>query len=251
MIPAGISRAAGRLARRIGLAPARPSFPPGTVRHWLDNHTAPVSQRGWTPVSDLYDNYRAYVLAVEGKTLTIKAFSHLLRAHGIEGPRLMAIHAGTRDQHYAHCWAVALSADRSAPPPIRPKRIAFALPIAVALAVAAFGADGAQARSLGERIAELPTEQKLAVGVRFVDVGFTIWCVERGKCREVGPMAIPFGGNPKPFEVAGVGLGSILISSAIVSFIQDHDPALARTVSRVNLAVSGAAATVTITVALN
>lgn len=97
----------------------------------------------------------------------------------------------------------------------------------------------AAARSVGERIVDLPSEQKAAIGVAALDAAWTLHCLDRNSCREVGPMSLVFGHQPKPLEVIGVRMGTIVLSSAAVSIVQDRDPQAARTIARVNLIITG------------
>lgn len=105
--------------------------------------------------------------------------------------------------------------------------------------LAACAASPVGARSLGDRIRDLPAEQKGAVGAAIVDTAWTIDCLHRRTCREVGPMALAFGNRPSAVEVASVRMGTILLSSVGVSLLQDRNPEAARTVARINLVVTG------------
>ncbi|KKC24844.1 hypothetical protein [Sphingomonas sp. SRS2] len=100
-------------------------------------------------------------------------------------------------------------------------------------------ASPAAARSIGERIADLPDEQKAAVAVSAIDAAWTVRCLDRGTCREVGPMALAFGQHPNAAQVIGTRMGTIILSSVAVSIVQDRDPGAARTIARVNLIVTG------------
>lgn len=97
----------------------------------------------------------------------------------------------------------------------------------------------ATARSIGERIADLPVEQKIAFGVAAVDAGWTSACLhERRPCREVGPMSAIFGHHPSTGEVIGTRMGTALLSALGVSLLQDRNPDAARWVARLSLGVS-------------
>lgn len=110
----------------------------------------------------------------------------------------------------------------------------------VAALLLGFGlASPAAARSLGERIEELPDEQKAAIGVAAVDTIWTVHCLDRGTCREVGPMSLAFGNQPSATQVIATRMGTIILSSVAVSIVQDHDPAAARSIAQVNLIVTG------------
>jgi hypothetical protein len=121
-------------------------------------------------------------------------------------------------------------------PPARSRLCAVVGGIALLAACAASPCEG---RSLGERIRDLPNEQKFAVGAAIVDTGWTIECLQGRSCREVGPMSLIFGNRPSAAQVIGARMGTIVVSSIAVSLLQDRDPRAARTVARINLVLTG------------
>ncbi|KQX19359.1 MULTISPECIES: hypothetical protein [unclassified Sphingomonas] len=108
--------------------------------------------------------------------------------------------------------------------------------LAIAAAIAACAAP-ASARSLGDRIRDMPDEEWVYQGSRAVELGLTAYCAANGKCEEVGVPKLVCGARPSAACLAGFGVVTGFLSAAITSAIQDRDPAAARTVARVKMFV--------------
>lgn len=90
----------------------------------------------------------------------------------------------------------------------------------------------ASARSLGERIADLPSEEKLYLALHAADFALTYSCLARNTCRELNPLV---GKHPSKAKLIGFAVGTGVLHAATVSLIQDRDPRFARTFSRISL----------------
>lgn len=100
----------------------------------------------------------------------------------------------------------------------------------------ACSAQPAPARSLGDRIREMPDEEWVYQGLHVADFALTYSCLARETCRELNPL---LGSNPGKGKLIGFAVGTGILHAAAASLIQDRDPAAARTFARVSVMLKG------------
>lgn len=93
--------------------------------------------------------------------------------------------------------------------------------ITAALAASLLATAPASARTLGQRIDDLPPSEWMFQGLNVADKGLTAYCLHRDTCREKNPI---LGRKPSNGTLILAGAIEGVTHAAVTSFLQDRAP---------------------------
>jgi hypothetical protein len=107
--------------------------------------------------------------------------------------------------------------------------------VIAAILMAGVSTEPAEARSLSQRLEDLPTAEYVYLGLHTADFAITAVCLDKVKhCSESNPI---YGRHPSAGKLVGLWLGSSIAQATVISLIQDHNPKAAELGAKMSVAI--------------